>query len=429
MKPKAEGPSTPKDPDRFYCPFPGCNRSFAELWRLKVHYRAPPDIRGSGKERGHGTELTHCPKCGKNLKPGKHHVGCSAGKTAPRQATRRARTSNETGDDEVPDIADTPFVGDFHEHQHNFDLSHLTTRAQGVSWQEFGPCYLAPAPVPVPTAAQMSTDPRGQDGSGLRQPSTFMSGNPLIEQSHPSYQTVPQYPPCHLGPAMPSTSFYSFPDAQASCLLPTGVGPMSPLHTVFDYDHMDFSRIPSPPPLPPDFQASTSTGALLFNFKQFSEKLPSSSSQSCKPIADLSGSLNCMTEPNVVYDQSEDGDLMQLLIGLPDELPTMATIHLHQWHEDCDPDSKTQNFSQQRSGVKEEAACSAQLDAAGGKLSFLDLDSPPNGRSDGSSSMLQFQGGASTVQYGNSSLNFDRYFNGGLESALDGLRVQNGAVQ
>lgn len=27
----------------------GCNRSFAELWRLKVHYRAPPDIRGSGK--------------------------------------------------------------------------------------------------------------------------------------------------------------------------------------------------------------------------------------------------------------------------------------------------------------------------------------------------------------------------------------------
>jgi hypothetical protein len=36
------------DPDRFYCPYPGCNRSFAELWRLKVHYRAPPDVRGSG---------------------------------------------------------------------------------------------------------------------------------------------------------------------------------------------------------------------------------------------------------------------------------------------------------------------------------------------------------------------------------------------
>lgn len=52
--------------------------------------RAPPDIRGSGKERGHGTELTHCPKCGKGLKPGKHHVGCSGGKAGPRQ-TKRSR--------------------------------------------------------------------------------------------------------------------------------------------------------------------------------------------------------------------------------------------------------------------------------------------------------------------------------------------------
>lgn len=63
-----------KDPSRFYCPFPGCNRSFAELWRLKVHYRAAPDVRGSGKERGHGMELSHCPKCNEALKPGKHHI-------------------------------------------------------------------------------------------------------------------------------------------------------------------------------------------------------------------------------------------------------------------------------------------------------------------------------------------------------------------
>ncbi|KAF6258110.1 hypothetical protein COO60DRAFT_1150704 [Scenedesmus sp. NREL 46B-D3] len=78
---------------RYFCPFPGCKRSFAELWRLKVHYRAPPDIRGSGKERGHGTELTHCPKCGKGLKPGKHHVGCSGGKAAPRQAKRQRQAA------------------------------------------------------------------------------------------------------------------------------------------------------------------------------------------------------------------------------------------------------------------------------------------------------------------------------------------------
>lgn len=67
----------PTKGERFFCPFPGCTRSFAELWRLKVHYRAPQDVRGSGKERGHGQELGHCPRCQKTLVPGKHHVGCS----------------------------------------------------------------------------------------------------------------------------------------------------------------------------------------------------------------------------------------------------------------------------------------------------------------------------------------------------------------
>ncbi|GFH15568.1 protein TIC 21, chloroplastic [Haematococcus lacustris] len=46
--PADQAGSGKQDSDRFFCPFPGCNRSFAELWRLKVHYRAPPDIRGSG---------------------------------------------------------------------------------------------------------------------------------------------------------------------------------------------------------------------------------------------------------------------------------------------------------------------------------------------------------------------------------------------
>lgn len=80
---------TKRDPDRFYCPYEGCNRSFAELWRLKVHYRAAPDVRGSGKERGHGAELESCPKCGAELKPGRHHVGCAAGKQAAAQQERR----------------------------------------------------------------------------------------------------------------------------------------------------------------------------------------------------------------------------------------------------------------------------------------------------------------------------------------------------
>ena len=78
-----EDPAQLEDTERFICPYPGCKRSFAELWRLKVHYRAQPNVRGSGKERGHSLELTICPKCQKELKPGKHHTGCRASTRAP----------------------------------------------------------------------------------------------------------------------------------------------------------------------------------------------------------------------------------------------------------------------------------------------------------------------------------------------------------
>ncbi len=71
-----------KDPSRWRCPHPGCNRSFAVLWRLKVHYRAPVDARGSGVERGHGQELDRCPKCHVEFQEGRHHVNCRAGRTA-----------------------------------------------------------------------------------------------------------------------------------------------------------------------------------------------------------------------------------------------------------------------------------------------------------------------------------------------------------
>ena len=34
------------------------------LLKPQVHHRAPPGVRGSGVERGHGCELKWCPKCG-----------------------------------------------------------------------------------------------------------------------------------------------------------------------------------------------------------------------------------------------------------------------------------------------------------------------------------------------------------------------------
>jgi hypothetical protein len=76
IMPKSKRPPL-RDGERFQCPYPGCKRSFAELWRLKVHFRAPPDVRGSGKERGHGQELSHCPQCEAKLTPGKHHIQCA----------------------------------------------------------------------------------------------------------------------------------------------------------------------------------------------------------------------------------------------------------------------------------------------------------------------------------------------------------------
>lgn len=51
------------------------------LCRLKVHYRAPPNARGSGVERGHGMELPFCPLCNLDLRDVKYHK-CAAGPAA-----------------------------------------------------------------------------------------------------------------------------------------------------------------------------------------------------------------------------------------------------------------------------------------------------------------------------------------------------------
>lgn len=57
-----------------------------------MHYRAPPNERGSGKERGHGVELPICPACGEELEPGKHHNKCKAGRTTNPPSKRVSKT-------------------------------------------------------------------------------------------------------------------------------------------------------------------------------------------------------------------------------------------------------------------------------------------------------------------------------------------------
>ncbi|EFJ40462.1 hypothetical protein VOLCADRAFT_99741 [Volvox carteri f. nagariensis] len=97
----------------------------------------------------------------------------------------------------------------------------------------------------------------------------------------------------------------------------------------------DFGRIPSPPPLPADFHSAANggTNGMLFNFAQFSQKLPRSQSQTRldKNLSAVGLGLDNGLDADLLYDHSDDGDLMQLLFGVPDELPTMATIHLHKW--------------------------------------------------------------------------------------------------
>lgn len=331
----------PKDPERFWCPFAGCNRSFAELWRLKVHYRAPPDIRGSGKERGHGTELTHCPKCGKQLKPGKHHVGCSAGKTAPRQANKRSRVSSDSS--QLED-GSTP--------QHEGE-NPVIVPMNGM--QPFFP-HMANGfvPHPQPMMAQL-TELHGlklekMDANGFMPNSVAAapSAGPAAQHGYPHPQPI--FPP---SPALESTPFAAASYGNGS--LPTHTeqhtGPFGQflgsdggLHSVFDYDEHAHDRVPSPPPLPADFPSNN----LLFNFSQFNKKMPMNV-QVQVPLVEGKGTASASngkcstpedsgTGTSMTYDQSSDGDIMQLLFGAPDEYPDMATIHIHQWQggDSCD---------------------------------------------------------------------------------------------
>lgn len=101
------------------------------------------------------------------------------------------------------------------------------------------------------------------------------------------------------------------------------------------------ARAPSPPPLPPDFPSCTSGVGTLFNFAQFSQKLPASAGPSQQRAMmprgmeqELPPSMDDLWTPEATYDHHSDGDLMQLLFGAPEQPPTMATIHLHHFLED-----------------------------------------------------------------------------------------------
>ena len=284
----------------------GCNRSFAELWRLKVHFRAPPDVRGSGKERGHGTELKYCPKCGKELKPGKHHVGCTAGKSAPRQAAKRQKNVSSTSETGDWATASSPSNSlDYDEEVRLARQSMVETavrrRASRVRRQGSG-------------NAAGYQDCRvdkefGEDGSNSKEDSILLDEKyhqPLIGEDFDNL------------PSLLDTADLPL-EYDTANLLPD----LGKLH--------DGSRAPSPPPLPLEWDLGPSqpnhVPGLLFDFDQFDESLkrPRAEGSMGQPHMTVTSAMN----PSEVSNPSDDYIWQIMFAGADDPIPKRVTAHLH----------------------------------------------------------------------------------------------------
>lgn len=270
---------TGPDPDRFYCPFVGCNRSFAELWRLKVHFRAPPDVRGSGKERGHGTELKYCPKCGKELKPGKHHVGCTAGKSAPRQAAKRQRYASSTSTED-PTSGDTP-TGSWH----NLVESAVRRRRQRIQANS------------------------GDDGHVSKDCQILRRS--LDEAPESQEQDLMLLDDIHALPKVLNTDH-----AEKT----TGMG---------DFMDLNVPRVPSPPPLPIEWDLVPPPGdagpGFLFDFDQFDYSRKSIQEGDFGPHTTATAAMN----PYELSNPSDDYIWQIMFAGANDPVPKRMTAHLH----------------------------------------------------------------------------------------------------
>jgi hypothetical protein len=94
----------------------------------------------------------------------------------------------------------------------------------------------------------------------------------------------------------------------------------------------------APPPPPP----ASSGGGLLFNFGQFTNHRIAPQRGGGLGLPGGSGGLEPAASADsdpwgagaAAVEEQHDGELMQLLFGAPDQLPSMATIHLHHFLDD-----------------------------------------------------------------------------------------------
>ena len=284
---------------QFYCPAPGCSRSFAELWRLKVHFRAPPDVRGSGKERGHGTELKFCPKCGKELKPGKHHVGCSAGKTAPRQAAKRRRHVSSSEDD--------PESGDHSSHSSSWQrlvesaVQRRRTRTRGGNQKEGEQKQESVEMVVSEKRAECKVDA----GDEIRLSADLLGPGTLDSDLLPNLMDT------------------------AGGALAGGVDSSLAFHLTDGIE-----KLPSPPPLPLDWElGGDGMGqGFLFDFAQFDQAARDRRHSAAPVVQQEAGphSTAITSMPPQNMSNPSDDYIWQILFANPtDEVPMRVTAHMH----------------------------------------------------------------------------------------------------
>ena len=253
-------------------------------------------MRGSGKERGHGTELAFCPKCGKDLFPGKHHVGCIAGKSAPRQAAKRQRQimaqSTTTEDAVTLDTAGTTASLEAARRQASAKLASndLSSSRQAASGSQ---CraearQLSQAELLFPSAMDCPIVVGGSAGQGKQ----LLLPPAVRAASAASIQAPGDAATAAAAKAGGGAAAAARQQAQVDALselflphteLPTGSdlllrapspAPLDGIGGVVDSAPRPVSpfgallRPPSPPPLPPEW-AGAPGGAPLFDFDQF----------------------------------------------------------------------------------------------------------------------------------------------------------------
>lgn len=295
-----------------------------------MHFRAPPDVRGSGKERGHGTELKYCPKCGKELKPGKHHVGCTAGKSAPRQAAKRQKQISSTTDSDWVTQSSPSASGELDqdteeearqqkEHQNNIEsaMRRRVSRARRQASSRTMPGRSKECHVENISRCQLESNVE----------------SPLVENGDLVF--TDKSATHNVGFTSGSGGFGGLGSLDSKDL--AEFDPEHPLPEIPAL-HDEMLRAPSPPPLPDDWdlQPSMPHGGLLFDFDQFDEgRRVKEDGGFGEPLMTVTSAMN----PSEVSNPSDDYIWQILFAGKNDPVPKRVTAHLHTPMEKMDQPS------------------------------------------------------------------------------------------